>query len=451
MAIKLQGLETDLNIDTSKWHSGIKGAIAVTATLIASVAALGVGVGKMVQKTFEWAGELDSVQDIMGGTNEEAAAFNFILHKSGVETSKFTQGLTILEKGLVKADGSLDDIGKKLAEFGINALDANGAVKDQASLMREISDTYNSFATQQERVNFLTELFGKSGAGLIDVFDTLAGEGGLDRTIEKTKALGLAIDPAKYEQFQRNLNELKLAGLGLAVTFVDFLMPAFEAGSRWWQNTGLPAFMSMRKWLGENIPIVVDTTKKVFDKLGITWNTTIKPAADELVKLWNLLTQAGQRLSPNTDEVAGKFTVLGATIRVVVGLGAAIAGALEIMTTGLRIMNTVLQTAINLWDRFRSSSSAGASVSIPTPATSGGASGRPARSGRQHGGPMIAGHSYNILEAGRAEVFTPNTGGKMDKSLEVTLSKSDLDRIGDAAGRSSARAIAPLVQRRMPA
>lgn len=452
MAIKLQDLVSELKLDKKGFDLAAKGAAIAIGLITTAVAGAAIGIGKMVGATFEWASEMDSLQDIMGVTNKEAAAMNFILHKSGVETEKLAKGMTILEKGLFKADGTLDSTGKKLEEFGISALGVNGIAKDQATLFKDVADKYNAFGTQQERVNFLTELFGRSGADLIDVFDTLAQEGGLDKTTEKVEKLGLVIDPAKYEQFTRNLEEIKLAGLGLAITFVDALMPAFEGATRWWNNHGLPAFMVMRKWLGENIPIVVNTTKQVFDRLGITWNTTIKPVAQELIRLWDLLTAAGQRLSPNTGEVAGKFTVLGATIRIIVGLGGAVAGALEIMTTGLRILNTVLSTAIGLWDRFRGSALAGASAasSVPTPSAGSSGGSRPARSGRAAGGAVLAGHSYNILEAGRSEVFTPNTSGKMDTQMKVTLSDRDLDRIGDAAGKSSARAIAPIVQRAMP-
>ncbi|HEY6020146.1 MAG TPA: hypothetical protein VIY48_09665, partial [Candidatus Paceibacterota bacterium] len=124
----------------------------------------------MVKATFEWADQMDSLQDIMGVTNKTAAALNFTLRKSGTQTEALTKGMTILEKGLVKADGSLDTVGKSLKSFGINALDSNGAVKEQSALLDEIADKYAAFSTQQERVNFLTETFGRSGAELIDFF-----------------------------------------------------------------------------------------------------------------------------------------------------------------------------------------------------------------------------------------------------------------------------------------
>src|SRR6185503_20586781 len=111
-------------------------------------------------------------------TDKTAAALNFTLRKSGTNTEALTKGMTILSKGLVKADGSLDTTGKSLKAWGIDVLDANGMLKDQTTLIGEISDKYASFGTQQEKVNFLTETFGRSGAELIYFFDTLAADGG---------------------------------------------------------------------------------------------------------------------------------------------------------------------------------------------------------------------------------------------------------------------------------
>ena len=52
--------------------------------------------GVAVKATFDWAQELDSIQDIIGGTNTEAAALNFTLRKSGTSTETFNRSLAIM-------------------------------------------------------------------------------------------------------------------------------------------------------------------------------------------------------------------------------------------------------------------------------------------------------------------------------------------------------------------
>src|SRR5688500_7857503 len=88
----------------------------------------------MVKASFEWADQLDSITDIMDVSSKTAAAYNFVLRKSGVATETFTKGMVILGKGLVDASGKLDATGKSLKEWGIDVLDTNGVLKDQESL-----------------------------------------------------------------------------------------------------------------------------------------------------------------------------------------------------------------------------------------------------------------------------------------------------------------------------
>ena len=418
----------------------------------AAIAAVTAAAALAIKATFDWAGELDSIQDVMGVTSKEAAALNFVLRKSGTETEKLTKGMVVLEKGLFKADGTLDTVGQKMAEFGINALDVNGQMKDQAKLIDEIGQKYNSLGTQTERVNFLTELFGRSGADLIDVFDTLAAEGGIEKTADKVEKLGLAIDPDKYEKFQRNLNEIKLAGLGLAVTIVDTLMPSLEGFNKWWETDGLSAFQGMVKWLQTNLPTAIDKTKRASDGVADSWRRNVTPVSNELIRLWENLSSIATRLDPQVNGLASKFTILGATQRVAVGCATVVNGALEGLRGTLATINSILERAIGLWDRFRSSALAGASaaasVRVPSTTSTGstGTVSKPIKSGRAVGGTVVPGGAYRFNErGGKQEVLIPNRVGTVANSIDVNVRFSDaeLDRIG----RSMARSLVPALQR----
>ena len=225
----LEKLVLPLEVADKKFNLGLAGAIAGVGALLGAM-------GAAIKMTFDWAESLDQIGDVMDVTNEQAAAFGFIARKSGVATETFTKAVVIMSKGLVKADGTLDTVGKGLESWGINVKDVNGKLKSQTALVADISKKYGTFSTQQEKVNFLTEVFGRSGAELIDFFDVMAKEGGIDAVTEKVKRFGLVIDPARYEQFSRNLEELKLIGTGLAVTFTEKLMPALETMMTWFGN-----------------------------------------------------------------------------------------------------------------------------------------------------------------------------------------------------------------------
>jgi hypothetical protein len=237
--MNLETLVLPLKTEDNAFRAGLSRSIQLVQGAIE-------GIEKVVESTFKWADELDSIGDKMDTTNRTAAAYNFVLRKSGVATETFTKGMVILGKGLVDATGKLDTTGKELKEWGIDVLDVNGVLKDQDTLIAEVADKYASFSTQQERVNFLTGVFGRSGADLVDFFDTLAAEGGIDAVTKKVEQLGLAIDPGRYEQFNRNLEEMKLIGLGLAVGFTEQLMPVLEDLTQWVMDVGIPAFMEFK-------------------------------------------------------------------------------------------------------------------------------------------------------------------------------------------------------------
>jgi hypothetical protein len=390
---------------------GSKAVLGGIALLTTAVVAVGATLKSAVEDTFNWAKELDSIQDIMGVTNKEAAALNFILKKSGTETTQLTSAFTILEKGLVNANGELDEIGKNLDEFGISVFDANGKVKDQASLMKDISEKYNSFSTQQERVNFLTEIFGRSGASLIDVFDTLAAEGGIDKVSDKVEKLGLVIDPAKYEKFTRNIEEIKLAFLGMSVTVVDELMPAVEGFSEWWATDGINTFTQMVAWLRVSIPEAIKESENGFESMTNTWENHGLPVASQLILLYENINTILERLDPSTASVAGKFTALGVAQRLAVTWATLVNSYLKILETSLDSVNKVLFQAIYLWEKLASVSNiGGASLNITN-------SGQGA-SGRASGGNVIAGQAYNVAEFFSPERFVPSVNGRIDKMEE---------------------------------
>lgn len=243
----LEQLIVPLKMDSSQFNKETKGAKSKAGDLASSLLSMGstaviagitgvaiaiAGIAKVSLDAFnntkDWALQLDSIQDVMGVSNEKAATYAFVAKKAGVNIESLTNAQTILAKQLVDAKGELDTTGKALKEWGVNVLDANGKLKDQATITDEIAKKYSELGSQTERVAFLNDAFGRSGADLIDFFDTLAADGGVDAVTEKVKKLGLALDPAKFEEFQRSQEELKLTWLGLQATLGQALLPAAQ-------------------------------------------------------------------------------------------------------------------------------------------------------------------------------------------------------------------------------
>jgi hypothetical protein len=208
-----------------------------------------------IDRTREWADQLDTLAEVTGWSGDELASWSYIANKAGADTETLSSATVIMVKGLLDSKGALSITGKALQDFGINVLDANGKVRDQSSLMVDISKKYSEFGTQTERVDFLTNIFGRSGAKLVDVFETLANEGGLDKVKEKVRSLGLVLDDGRYEDFQRNLNEVNLTFTGLANAFTGPLLPGAES-----------LLQTFTTWLQS--PWIADEIGNIGEKLG---------------------------------------------------------------------------------------------------------------------------------------------------------------------------------------
>ena len=274
--------------------------------LLAGVNAIKDLITGAVDATFQWEDGLHKLGEVTGMNTDQTAAWAFVAQKAGVNVDTLSRQMVMMEKGLIKTNGALDTGGEKLQKLGINVKDANGKIRDQSSLMNDIAKKYAGFATQQEKVNFLTEIFGRSGADLVDVFSTLAQEGGIDAVTQKVKDMGLAIDPDKYVQFQRSLSELQMVGLGLEVAFTEKLMPMLEGMLTWGEK------FAKQDWKGKvqmvtdelskfNLP---DITQKFRDWVAsVDWNALSTAFADGMNKVdWAGGTKAALDSGVNIEE-----------------------------------------------------------------------------------------------------------------------------------------------------
>lgn len=207
---------------------GALGAVAVAAIGVATKTA-----EQAVEATMKWEDTLDNLQDKMGSTASESAAYAYAAKVAGVQVDTFARSNVILMKGLTTAQGKLDTTGKSLEKWGVKVKDASGKVKTMATLTSDIAKKFGELGTAQERVNFLTEIYGRQGAELIDFFDVLNGEGGVDPLAKKMENLGLAMDPARFENFNRNMERLRMVVLATQVAFTEKLMPVLESVLAW--------------------------------------------------------------------------------------------------------------------------------------------------------------------------------------------------------------------------
>jgi hypothetical protein len=228
------------NLASSLVSIGGKAVVAGIAAVTATVTAVAFGMKKAIDTTIKWGDELDALQDVTNLTNDEAAGLNILLRKHGVEAATAAKSLTILNKNLVDANGYLASTGKALKTWGIKVKNTNGQLKTNAELTQEVADKYAELEPGAERVAFVTDVFGKSGAELNDVLLDLA-ENGLTKYIDKAKELGLNLNADDIQAYKQSLEDMQTAWESIQIFIGSKLLPIAKKFTEWLTKEAIPA------------------------------------------------------------------------------------------------------------------------------------------------------------------------------------------------------------------
>lgn len=186
---KIQTRLDDMGESALQAGSKLSTKLAVGAGIAG--AAIGALAIKGVADFMRLAGEVDSVQDTMGGTAEEASKLRNISNALGVETDALAGSFVKLSQNIDKG---------KLASWGVEVAKNKDGTTDLFGTLLNLSEAYNSIEDPVQRNILVTDAFGKSGAALIDI---------LEQGREKLKALG-GIGPIFSQKELDRARELRI-------------------------------------------------------------------------------------------------------------------------------------------------------------------------------------------------------------------------------------------------
>lgn len=192
---------------------------------------------------------IDKIVDFSAASIEAAASLSKLSAASGVSV----EALSGLSAAFAAVGLTQDDLGTSLKKLnsaiseaagdstskagiafkllGVNVKDANGNIKDAATVNAEVADAFSHTADGANKVAIAIALFGRAGQNMIPILDK--GSAGIDQLRQDAEAMGAVLgkDAADAaEAFQQKLNALQSnvkAGLGNAIT--ANLVPALLA------------------------------------------------------------------------------------------------------------------------------------------------------------------------------------------------------------------------------
>lgn len=160
-------------------------------------------------------------------STETLSEWGYALNQSGSSLEEFSSVIPKFSKNIAAAADETSELGKIFKALNIDAVDPlTGKLATVESLLPKVADAFKGITDDTLKTNLAMQLFGKSGAGLIEFLEN--GSDGLDTFAEKARSLGIIIgqDTASAaDEFNDRLGDLKAATQGLFTQIAAQLLP----------------------------------------------------------------------------------------------------------------------------------------------------------------------------------------------------------------------------------
>lgn len=232
----------------------VKGFKAISV----GIAAAGVGLFALVNKTAESMDEIDKMSERTGITRERLQELKYAAGQSGVAFESIENGVKTLTKNMGKADEESKRMTEAFGKLKININGSNGKLKSSSELFEESITKLADMKDQTERNILGQRIFGSSWQDMIPLMNQ--GSGGIKALTDRARQLGLVVseDAVKANVvFGDSLSDVKqsLGALGVKLA-----------------NGVLPYLQRFFDYSLAEIPKIEPIVKNVFGKLADTIN-----------------------------------------------------------------------------------------------------------------------------------------------------------------------------------
>ncbi len=197
---------------------GASSALAVLGP-VALVAVAAIAAFKGVTDFARLAEEVDSVQDVLGGTAEEASKVRFIAVSLGLSVEQVAQAM-------FKFSSTLDVNKDKLAGYGVAIAKTKDGTTDTFATLVNLSNAFNGLADPVEKNRLLLLAFGRGGRELEEILSR--GGDGLRELADEAERAGVVLDQAgvqKGKDFNIAMRQLGETVKGVLLPIGEGLIP----------------------------------------------------------------------------------------------------------------------------------------------------------------------------------------------------------------------------------
>ena len=261
-------------------------------------------------------GDLGEQAEQVGVNTDQLQAYRLAAAQAGIESDALDTAITKLAKSMGDAaDGNKDAIAR-FDQLGVKILDARGELRPVADVLPEVARGVLDIGSSSQRTATLMELFGRSGAKMATVLESLAK--GNDAVIASARQENAITSPGAIAAWDAVADRMKVAELRwktLVTEFgAEFALPGlnFLIGLLEGTKKELEQIQSLWRWIMGNM----DAAKRA--SLASTAagpaQADVKNLEERLAALRQNPTQFGFKASEKalTDQIAARQAALAA-------------------------------------------------------------------------------------------------------------------------------------------
>ncbi len=198
--------------------------------------------GAIVNQVKSVVDELDRIGDAaaaIGLTTQAMAELGFAANQSGTDAQTLEGAMGKLNLKISEGVGGNKEAVKLFAALGVQLKDTDGQVRSTDSVLAELADTFKALPEGPQKSALAVELFGKSGAGLLQFLSQ--GSEGIQGLREEFVALsgGSIEDAAELAgAFNDQLDKLSVMSQAATMRFGSELLPTLVAVGEMFTATG---------------------------------------------------------------------------------------------------------------------------------------------------------------------------------------------------------------------
>ncbi|MCF8012710.1 MAG: hypothetical protein K9L56_15695 [Clostridiales bacterium] len=173
----------------------LKKASRMLATGVAAVGtalvATGYVMGREINKTMDYADEIDKLSQKMGLTAEATQEWTFVAEQNGTNIESLTRALGRFQKNVGDADDGLTTATRSFNHLEVGIYDVNENLKDMDDIFPETIRKLSEMEDETKRNQIAMNLFGRGGKELIPILNQNTEE--IDGLIQKANDLDLVM------------------------------------------------------------------------------------------------------------------------------------------------------------------------------------------------------------------------------------------------------------------